>query len=52
MSPRLLRFDAIDNFRDYGDYATANSLGVITYLISSGAAIIYLKRGMAKEGTP
>lgn len=23
MSPRLLRFDAIDNFRDYGDYATA-----------------------------
>ena len=36
----------------YGDYATANALGVITYLISAGAAIIYLKRGMAKENTP
>lgn len=50
--PTMLTVDMAFRINAYGDYATANALGVITYLISAGAAIIYLKRGMAKEGTP
>ncbi len=49
--PTMLTVDMAFRINAYGDYATANALGVITYLISAGAAIIYLKRGMAKEGT-
>lgn len=29
MSDRLHAFEAIDNFRDYGDYATAAGLSLI-----------------------
>lgn len=50
--PTMLTVDMAFRINAYGDYATANALGVITYLISAGAAIIYLKRGMAKENTP
>lgn len=50
--PTMLTVDMAFRINAYGDYATANALGVITYLISAGAAIIYLKRGMAREGTP
>jgi len=50
--PTLLTVDMAFRINAYGDYATANALGVITYLLSAGAAIIYLKRGMAKESTP
>ncbi|MBW7961936.1 ABC transporter permease [Bradyrhizobium sp. BR 10261] len=50
--PTLLTVDMAFRINAYGDYATANALGVITYLLSAGAAIIYLKRGMAKEGVP
>ena len=50
--PTMLTFDMAFRINAYGDYSTANALGVITYLISAGAAIIYLKRGMAKEGAP
>ncbi|MCU4181725.1 ABC transporter permease [Bosea sp. BH3] len=50
--PTMLTVDMAFRINAYGDYATANALGVITYLISAGAAIIYLKRGMSKEGTP
>lgn len=49
--PTMLTVDMAFRINAYGDYATANALGVITYLISAGAAIIYLKRGMAKENT-
>lgn len=48
--PTMLTVDMAFRINAYGDYATANALGVITYLISAGAAIIYLKRGMAQEG--
>ena len=48
--PTLLTVDMAFRINAYGDYATANALGVVTYLLSAGAAIIYLKRGMAKEG--
>ena len=50
--PTMLTVDMAFRINAYGDYATANALGVITYLISAGAAIIYLKRGMAKENAP
>jgi ABC-type sugar transport system permease subunit len=50
--PTMLTVDMAFRINAYGDYATANALGVITYLISAGAAIVYLKRGMAKEGAP
>lgn len=50
--PTMLTVDMAFRINAYGDYSTANALGVITYLISAGAAIIYLRRGMAKEGAP
>lgn len=50
--PTMLTVDMAFRINAYGDYSTANALGVITYLISAGAAIIYLKRGMAREGAP
>ncbi|RDJ27776.1 sugar ABC transporter permease [Bosea caraganae] len=49
--PTMLTVDMAFRINAYGDYATANALGVITYLISAGAAIIYLKRGMNQEAT-
>lgn len=49
--PTMLTVDMAFRINSYGDYATANALGVITYLISAGAAILYLRHGMAKEGT-
>jgi ABC-type spermidine/putrescine transport system permease subunit I len=48
--PTMLTVDMAFRINSYGDYATANALGVITYLISAGAAILYLRHGMAKEG--
>jgi ABC-type sugar transport system permease subunit len=50
--PTMLTVDMAFRINAYGDYATANALGVITYLISAGAAVLYLKRGMAKEAAP
>jgi ABC-type sugar transport system permease subunit len=50
--PTMLTVDMAFRINAYGDYATANALGVITYLISAGAAILYLRHGMAKESAP
>ena len=47
--PTMLTVDMAFRINAYGDYSTANALGVITYLLSAGAAIIYLKRGMSQE---
>ena len=47
--PTMLTVDMAFRINAYGDYATANALGVITYLISAGAAILYLRHCMAKE---
>ncbi|SIQ89456.1 MULTISPECIES: ABC transporter permease subunit [unclassified Bosea (in: a-proteobacteria)] len=49
--PTMLTVDMAFRINAYGDYSTANALGVITYLLSAGAAIIYLKRGMSQEST-
>jgi hypothetical protein len=45
----MLTVDMAFRINAYGDYATANALGVITYLISAGAAILYLRRGLSQE---
>ena len=50
--PTMLTVDMAFRINAYGDYATANALGVITYLISAGAAILYLRHGMATENAP
>jgi len=50
--PTMLTVDMAFRINSYGDYATANALGVITYLITAGAAILYTRHGMAKEGAP
>lgn len=50
--PTMLTVDMAFRINAYGDYATANALGIITYLISAGAAILYLRHGMAKESAP
>ena len=50
--PTMLTVDMAFRINAYGDYATANALGVITYLISAGAAVLYLRHGMAKESAP
>ncbi|MGQ3284915.1 ABC transporter permease [Bosea sp. (in: a-proteobacteria)] len=47
--PTMLTVDMAFRINAYGDYATANALGVITYLISAGAAILYLRRGLSQE---
>lgn len=47
--PTMLTVDMAFRINAYGDYSTANALGVITYLLSAGAAIIYLKRGLSQE---
>jgi ABC-type spermidine/putrescine transport system permease subunit I len=50
--PTMLTVDMAFRINAYGDYATANALGVISYLISAVAAVIYLRQGVAKEGRP
>ncbi|MDP3600369.1 MAG: ABC transporter permease subunit [Bosea sp. (in: a-proteobacteria)] len=47
--PTMLTVDMAFRINAYGDYATANALGVVTYLISAGAAILYLRRGLSQE---
>lgn len=48
--PTLITVDMAFRINAYGDYGTANALGVISYLIASGAAIFYLRHTL-KEGT-
>lgn len=45
--PTLLTVDMAFRINSYGDYRTANALGVISYLITALAAWFYLKRQMA-----
>jgi ABC-type Fe3+ transport system permease subunit len=33
------------------DFPLANALGVISYLLALGAAVIYLKEGLKKDGS-
>ena len=50
--PTMITVDMAFRINSYGDYATANALGVISYAISGVAAWIYLRRGAAKGAPP
>ncbi|MBM6594828.1 ABC transporter permease [Microvirga pudoricolor] len=47
--PTMLTVDMAFRINSYGDYATANALGVISYLISGMAAWIYLRHNVKRE---
>jgi ABC-type spermidine/putrescine transport system permease subunit I len=41
--PQMLMIDVYYRFGQHGDYATAGTLGVVAYLMASGAALVYLR---------
>jgi ABC-type spermidine/putrescine transport system permease subunit I len=47
--PTMLTVDMAFRINSYGDYATANALGVISYGISAIAAWIYLRHNVKRE---
>jgi ABC-type spermidine/putrescine transport system permease subunit I len=47
--PTMLTVDMAFRINSYGDYATANALGVISYAISAVAAFIYLRHNVRRE---
>ena len=47
--PTMLTVDMAFRINSYGDYATANALGVISYAISAVAAFIYLRHTIKRE---
>jgi len=49
-SPTMLTVQMAFRVNAYHDYATANALGVISYLITGTVAWVYLRRGVAKGG--
>lgn len=44
--PTMMTVDMAFRINSYGDYRTANALGVLSYLITAAAAWIYLRRQM------
>jgi len=42
--PQMLMIDVYYRFGQHGDFATASALGVIAYLLATGAAFVYLRR--------
>jgi ABC-type Fe3+ transport system permease subunit len=42
--PQMLMIDVYYRFGQHGDFATAAALGVIAYLLATGAAVVYLRR--------
>ncbi|MDR3496332.1 MAG: ABC transporter permease subunit [Ancalomicrobiaceae bacterium] len=47
--PTLITVDMAFRINAYGDYGTANALGVISYLLASGAAIFYLRHTLKDD---
>ncbi|NIX76328.1 ABC transporter permease [Microvirga terricola] len=47
--PTMLTVDMAFRINSYGDYATANALGVISYALSAAAAWIYLRHNVKRE---
>jgi ABC-type Fe3+ transport system permease subunit len=41
--PQMLMIDVYYRFGQHGDYATASALGVVAYLLASGAALVYVR---------
>lgn len=50
--PTMLTVDMAFRINSYGDYATANALGVVSYLICGVAAFLYLRHSAAREVRP
>jgi ABC-type Fe3+ transport system permease subunit len=42
--PQMLMIDVYYRFGQHGDFETASALGVVSYLLAMGAAIVYLRR--------
>jgi ABC-type sugar transport system permease subunit len=42
--PQMLMIDVYYRYGQHGDFATASALGVIAYLLATGAAFVYLRR--------
>jgi ABC-type spermidine/putrescine transport system permease subunit I len=47
--PTMLTVDMAFRINSYGDYATANALGVISYAIAGAVAWIYLRHNIKRE---
>jgi ABC-type sugar transport system permease subunit len=39
----MLMIDVYYRFGQHGDYGTASALGVVSYLLASGAALVYIR---------
>jgi ABC-type spermidine/putrescine transport system permease subunit I len=50
--PTMLTVDMAFRINSYGDYATANALGVISYLMTAVAAWIYLRDQIRRDASP
>ena len=51
-TPTMLTVDMAFRINAYGDYGTANALGLISYLLTGAVAWVYLRRGVRdKEST-
>jgi putative spermidine/putrescine transport system permease protein len=42
--PQMLMIDVYYRVGQHGDFATASALGVVAYLLASGAALVYIRR--------
>ena len=51
-SPTMMTVDMAFRINAYGDYGTANALGVLSYLMTGAVAWIYLRRGIRQGGRP
>jgi hypothetical protein len=47
--PTMMTVDMAFRINAYGDYATANALGVISYAMTAIAAWIYLRHQIRRE---
>jgi ABC-type spermidine/putrescine transport system permease subunit I len=47
--PTMITVDMAFRINAYGDYATANALGVISYAMTAIAAVIYLRHSVRQE---
>jgi putative spermidine/putrescine transport system permease protein len=47
--PTMLTVDMAFRINSYGDYATANALGVISYAMTAIAAVFYLRHSVRQE---
>ena len=51
-TPTMMTVDMAFRINAYGDYGTANALGLISYLLTGAVAWIYLRRGVREDGSP